>query len=378
MAGVYFHIPFCKTRCTYCDFYSETNLQYINQIIDLLIDELKLRKNFLTDRSIETIYFGGGTPSLLDAQWVGRLIEALKQEFSVLPNAEITLEANPDDLSFAYLVNLRNVGVNRLSIGIQSFNDNILTEMNRRHRSVQAVQAVSDAQKAGFDNISVDLIYGWPGLEMPLWQHELDKIFQMKIQHISCYHLTYHENTALWNKLQQKKIQEINEDDSVAQYNELVKMTSENGFLQYEISNFSLPGFQSKHNYSYWSQKQYLGLGPSAHSFNTESRYWNVSNLAEYTKLISKCLDAGEIELLDEKDRFNDYVITNLRLSTGIDCQYVEQQFGKQYSEELYKKSLKYIEGNQMFMQNKRLILNSTGMFVSDRIMEDIILLKAL
>lgn len=373
MAGIYFHIPFCKSRCTYCDFYKTTDTSKISSLIDALQKELTLRNDYLNERTIQTIYFGGGTPSLLSANQISNLLNECKKMYSISEEAEITLEANPDDLEINYLHQLRNVGINRLSIGIQTFSAQGLKLMNRRHTPDQAIDAVKNAQIAGFDNISVDLIYGIPHMENEQWQANLDTIFKMNIQHLSAYHLTYHRNTVLWKRLKKGTIREIDEQQSVEQFEMLSATAEKNGFIQYEVSNFALPGYFSKHNSSYWKQTEYIGIGPSAHSFNMQNRQWNVSNLETYLSSIIEGKVPCETEILSTNDKFNDYIITSLRTIWGVDMQYVEQNFGNKLLSYLIKMATKYIDNEQLSIDSNKMFLTKKGIFISDKIMSDLI-----
>lgn len=374
MAGIYFHIPFCKQKCTYCDFYKSVKTDFINDYVKAVKLELWLRRDYLNNEVVKTIYFGGGTPSLLQAHQIELLLNACKGLFKIAPNAEITLEANPDDLDFDYLSKIKQVGINRISIGIQSFSDDDLQFMGRRHNSEQAVRAISDAQSAGFNNISVDLIYGIPNMSFEQWQTNLQKVFAMNIQHLSAYHLTYHKGTRLWEALQKRKISEISEKESMRQFDELIDQTEKNGFVQYEISNFAKNELYSEHNSSYWKQVNYLGLGPSAHSYNGESRQWNISSVKGYLKSIEHHEIPAKIEQLSFKDRFNDYVITSMRTIWGIDLAYVELEFGEQLKSYLLKKSNKYIQTGHVAQIENKIVLQRKGILISDSIMADLIM----
>ncbi len=268
MAGIYIHIPFCRQKCYYCDFYKTVNTSLTVKFLPALESEIILRKGYLESETIETIYFGGGTPSVLTESELADILQTLHQQYSISCDAEITFEANPDDLSIEYLQGLKRTGVNRLSIGIQSFQDTFLKKMNRRHTAMQAVEAIENAANLGFDNISVDLIYGLPGLSSTAWKKDLKQVFKLPVQHLSAYHLTYHEGTAFYTWLKKGALKELKEAQSVSQFEILVEQAEKNGFEQYEISNFAKDRLYSKHNSSYWLGTKYLGLGPSAHSFN--------------------------------------------------------------------------------------------------------------
>lgn len=375
MSGIYFHIPFCKKRCNYCDFYKSTDLTFITSYMIALKREMKNRLDYLVDKEINTIYFGGGTPSLLTAFDIEDLLSNCKSLFNLVNNLEITLEANPDDLSIEYLKQLKDIGINRLSIGIQSFSDVDLQFMGRRHSSSQAIMAVKNAQNIGFDNISVDLIYGIPGMSFQQWQENLKQVFELNIQHISAYHLTYHEDTTFWNELKNGKIREIDEENSFKQFNELVEITEVNGFVQYEVSNFAKEGFYSKHNSSYWKQQEYIGLGPSAHSYNGFSRQWNISDVNKYIELIYKKETHFEVEQLSVKDQFNDYIITSLRTIWGIDLNFIEEKYGSKYSQHTLDVSKAYISSAVIEKTNSNIRLTKKGIFISDGIIADFMIL---
>jgi len=339
-------------------------------------EEMWLRRDYLEDKKIGTIYFGGGTPSLLSFDEIDELIGAVSSIFSIQSQAEITLEANPDDLSPEFLQSIKRSGINRLSIGIQSFSDFDLLLMGRRHNSFQAINAVREAQRAGFHNISVDLIYGIPGMTFQQWQFNLKTVFNLDIQHLSAYHLTYHENTSFYNKLQKGIIHEVEEEESLIQFEELIKIAEENHFIHYEISNFAPDGFYSKHNSSYWTQTEYLGLGPSAHSYNHKTRYWNVSNVDKYIESINQGNISGEYEVLSLNDRFNDYIITGLRTIWGIDPDFILNEFGKDFYHHVETMTEKFISTGKVKRENDRVMITKKGIFVSDQIISDYLYLK--
>ncbi len=376
MSGIYFHIPFCKTRCNYCDFYKSTNVSLIHSLKQAIKDEITLRIDFIEDKLVQTIYFGGGTPSLLNGNDIEELITTISQLFILGESLEITLEANPDDLTPNYLRSLKKIGINRLSIGIQSFSNQNLKFMGRRHNSDQAIDAVKNAQKVGFDNISVDLIYGIPGLTFQQWQTNLKTVFDLDIQHLSAYHLTYHEGTFFYNQLQKGLIYEVEEEESILQFEELIKVAEENQFIHYEISNFARKGFYSRHNSSYWNQVEYLGLGPSAHSYNKKSRYWNVSDLSDYIEAINLKRVAGEGELLTINDRFNDYIITGLRTIEGINSAYIEKEFGKKYSDAVEQITQKYLLNGKVRKEENRIKIEKKSLLISDQIISDYLYLE--
>lgn len=374
MSGIYFHIPFCKVKCNYCDFYKSTDLSSIDALLSAIERELDIRGDYLTDKRIETIYFGGGTPSILKQGELEKLLSLVYASFEVSPDVEITFEANPDDLSPTYLQQLMTSGINRLSIGIQSFFDTDLIFMGRRHNSQQAIDAVLNAQQVGFSNISVDLIYGIPGMSFEQWKTNLDKVFELNIQHLSAYHLTYHEGTALWSNLHKGSITEIDEEESLRQFDELINESAKHGLIHYEISNFALDGYYSKHNSSYWKQLEYLGLGPSAHSYNKTTRYWNPASIDSYLKAIMVGKIPGEHEVLTLTDRFNEYLLTGLRTIWGIDKTVVLKEFGNDIFQYLLKNIQKIQPIGVIEEKDNRIYITKKGIFISDKIIEEFFL----
>lgn len=377
MAGIYIHIPFCKKRCIYCDFYSTTlDATWRKQYINALCKEIKLRKNYLGDATIETIYFGGGTPSQLSADELKQIIDTLKESFSLSSCKEITLEANPDDISPNYLEKLRTLPINRLSLGIQSFDDMMLKKLNRRHSAQEAINAVKLCQDAGYKNISIDLMYGLPGENLAQWEKDIQQAIQLQPQHISAYHLIYEEGTVLWKMREQHHVSEADEDLSLNFFSTLIEQLTKAGFEHYEISNFSLPQYASQHNSSYWEGTPYLGLGPSAHSFDGKERGWNVSDIKQYIKAIEKESPSFEIEPSTLYTQYNDFIITALRTAKGLNLVYLKNQFG----EALYKHCLScatpYLKQGTLQREKERLFVSRQGIFVSDRIMSDLLYIE--
>jgi oxygen-independent coproporphyrinogen-3 oxidase len=319
MAGIYIHIPFCKQACHYCDFHFSTSLKYKDELLQALIKEIRLQKNYLDGEIIETIYFGGGTPSLLSPDEINLLIGAITGLHTVAVNAEITMEANPDDLNKAKLASLIKTGINRLSIGIQSFFDEDLQWMNRLHRSDEAEASVKRAQDTGFENITVDLIYGYPLLNDEKWKHNLNKVFELDVPHISTYSMTVEPKTALASFITNKKQPAMDDQQSAEQFILMMNAMQLQGFEHYEISNFCKPGHYSKHNSNYWKGVKYLGIGPSAHSYNQQTRQWNAANNAKYIQALQKSEIPAEMEILTETDRLNEYIMTSLRTIWGLD-----------------------------------------------------------
>lgn len=373
MAGIYLHIPFCKRKCAYCDFYSIANTNLKSELVKALKKEIELRKDFLGSESIKTIYFGGGTPSLLSINEIDDLVNTIDKYYKVEINNEITLEANPDDLNNEFLRELSKTSVNRLSIGIQSFIDTDLQLMKRLHSSQQAIRSVLKAQDNGFNNISIDLIYGLPNLTLADWELNINKGLNLNVQHISAYHLTIEPNTLFNKYYKNKKIVLPTENESLDQFKILKDKTAEKGFVHYEISNFALDGFLSLHNTNYWMDVKYLGLGPSAHSYNLTSREWNISNLSGYLDAIFQGKLANETEILSKSDQFNDYLITSLRTMWGLNTEIINTKYGLKYLNHILEKSKKFITLNLLEKQNNTLKLSEKGMFVSDSIIQDLL-----
>ncbi|HCC71491.1 MAG TPA: coproporphyrinogen III oxidase, partial [Bacteroidales bacterium] len=330
MAGIYIHIPFCKKRCSYCDFYKTIDAELADTFLVSLEKEMELQRDYLEQKEVETIYFGGGTPTVLSAQQIGIILEKLHATFNIKEDTEITIEANPDDIKKTYTKSLAKTGINRISLGIQSWNDEILKLLNRRHNSEDARKALEHIFSSGIDNISADLIYGIPGMSLNQWKENLQITLDYDIKHLSAYHLTIEEHTVFGKMKKNNELREIDEEESEKQFNVLIDECEKNGFIQYEISNFCKEGYFSIHNTNYWRREPYLGLGPSAHSFNGESRQWNIADLNEYIKLIEKDEVPATIEILNVKDMFNEYVMTSLRTMWGIDLDYVEDKINKE------------------------------------------------
>jgi len=377
LAGIYIHIPFCAQKCHYCDFYSLASLKYRDKVIESIIKEIEFRKDFLGDAIVNTIYFGGGTPSILTISEIKTIIDQLYTNYSIAEDPEITLEANPEDLNSEFLRDLKCIGINRLSIGIQTTFDKYLEFMNRRHSAGQGLKSIREAKKAGFTNISIDLIYGIPGLTMDEWKQSIDEILQLGIQHISAYHLTIEEKTAFGVFKKRGKLKEIEEDSSFQQFELLIKKLNEKQFIHYEISNFARENFYSKHNSNYWKQVPYLGIGPSAHSFKKGIRTWNFSSIKPYIEALNENKLPFEQESLTKTDQYNDYVITTLRTIWGIDINYIEKEFGEEYLQHLLKNAEYYVNKDYLVMKEKKLTLTSQGKFISDAIISDLFYLNS-
>lgn len=372
MAGIYIHIPFCKSKCIYCDFCSITKFALSNDFLVALNHEFAFRKNEFQNEIIETIYFGGGTPSLLKASEIQIILESVFENYVVAENPEITIEVNPDDISFDYLKQLLKTGINRLSIGIQSFDDAILRFLGRRHNSNQAEQTIVNAIKAGFKNISTDIIFGIPGLTMTEITKCLDLFIKYKVQHISAYHLTYENGTKLYKLLDSEKIKLIDEDFSLEQFATIENHLKLNDYVHYEISNYAKQGYESKHNTNYWNGIPYLGFGPSAHSFNNNIRSWNTNNLNTYISKICEGKLPSRKEKLTKKMQYNEFIMTSLRTCSGVDSEKLKEIFGIKYYNDFVVAIDKYIKSNHIAINNKNYILTSQGMFLSDGIISDL------
>ncbi len=364
MAGVYVHVPFCRRACHYCDFHFTTNLKNAQSLVNTIIQEIEIRKAYTQNEPIRTIYFGGGTPSLLSSSEIERVLNTIYRTQSVQTDAEITLEANPEDLSNQKLLELKNLGVNRLSLGTQSFIDAELKWMNRMHTSKQAIECVGNAQDAGFGNISIDLIFGLPGQTEHNWSANLKQATSLNIQHISSYSLTVEPKTVLHNRIQ-KGIQAPPEENSSIQFFEMnMEVLNENGFEHYEISNYAKPGFVSKHNSSYWLGTNYLGVGPSAHSFNGKERQWNIRSNAAYIKNISSNRPYFETETLSEKDRVNEQILTRLRTKWGVEKQIIDQISANVWGDIL--KSAEAFDPSELEIRESLILLTDSGKLRAD------------
>jgi oxygen-independent coproporphyrinogen III oxidase len=372
MAGLYFHIPFCKQACHYCDFHFSTNQTLKQELVNQLAEELSLQKDYLEGEPIETIYLGGGTPSLLTAQELELLFTAIQKNYQVATDIEVTLEANPDDLNSQKLNELKAAGVNRLSIGIQSFDENVLTFLNRAHTATEALGCVDAAHKAGINNISIDLIYSIPGQDDNMLQKNLATALALRPNHISAYSLTVEEKTVFGRWASKGKLLAMEEDQSAQQFELVMDSLTQNGYQHYEISNYCLPGFQSKHNTSYWKGKKYLGLGPSAHSYNGGTRQFNINNNHLYIKSIQKGIVPFEREELTNENKINEYLFTSLRTEWGCNLNYLLEQFGydlathnKPYLNQLVANSLINLSDNTI-------TLTRAGKLLADRIASDL------
>lgn len=375
MSGIYIHIPFCKQACHYCDFHFSTSLKKKDEMILALAKEIEMRKSEFQDEVVETIYFGGGTPSRLQIADLRLQIDSIYQNYKVTKKPEITLEANPDDLSSDYLIELSKIGINRLSIGIQSFFEDDLKMMNRAHNSAEAKKCLEEATKY-FDNISIDLIYGIPGMSNQKWIQNIEMALSYKVPHISSYALTVEPKTALHSFIQKQLIPPPDEEVAQEHFQILVEKLIENDFIHYELSNFGKENYFSKNNSSYWLGKKYIGIGPSAHSYDGQKRGWNVSNNSVYIKSILENKLPMETETLSKTDRYNEYIMTGLRTMWGVSLERIEKEFGNTYLDYLNKQAARYVEDHLLFVDDAILRTTQKGKFLSDGIASDLFLLN--
>ena len=370
MSGLYVHIPYCAKLCYYCDFHFSLNLKTRKDFVDAVCKELQLRKDFFST-PIETLYFGGGTPSLLTHDELERIFSSIRQNFQIVPNAEISIECNPDDLTASYCENLLKLGVNRLSIGIQSFYDDDLLLLNRRHSAKTAQNAVKISQNVGFQNITIDLIYALPNMTLERWKVNLDEAAKLNVQHLSAYSLMVEEHTALHKFVRTGKFILPPEETVLEQFNYLIDWAQANDFEQYEISNFAKNGMYSKHNTSYWTGKPYLGVGPSAHSFDGEKRFWNIAHNAKYIESLSNSVIPCETEILTTKDKYNELIMTGLRTKQGVNESVITQKFPQEYIQNFIFCKNKFLEQNLLQENGTFVSLTRKGIMVSDMIMSE-------
>ena len=376
MAGIYLHIPFCKQACYYCDFHFSTTMRLKDDFVKALLEELKLQKDYLGNEPIKTIYFGGGTPSLLTYDNLMEILDTIFAAYIIGVNPEITLEANPDDLSLMKLKELSKTPINRLSIGVQSFFDEDLRFMNRVHNANEAIKSIKYAQDVGLDNLTIDLIYGTPTLSYDNWKKNLETAFSLDIPHLSCYCLTIEPKTVLADFIKKGKAPNVDEQKSASQFEIMLDMMEKNGYEQYEISNFCKDERYSKHNSAYWLKENYLGLGPSAHSFNGNSRQWNIANNSIYIESISKGIIPHEKEILTKVQQFNEYILTSLRTKWGVNIYGVEKDFGGEIKTTFMKQVNEYINKGLLILDDKKelVLLTKEGKLLADNITADLFL----
>lgn len=376
MSGIYLHIPFCKQACHYCDFHFSTNTQIRKDLIHAMEEEIRMQHAYLGGEPLQTVYFGGGTPSMLEVSEIKSLLDGIRRTHRVSAQAEITLEANPDDLSLEKLTGLRSIGINRLSIGIQSFDDAILRSLNRVHSAASAIQSVRLARAAGFENLSIDLIYAMPGLSADGWAKTIKTALSLDTPHVSAYTLTIEEKTTFGNWLRKGKLTPVDESVAAAQMETLVAAMAANAYKQYEISNFAREGFESQHNSNYWKGGKYLGIGPSAHSYDGSTRQHNIPNNHLYIRAISERRLPAEQEVLKKSEQINEYILTSLRTTDGTDLEMLRTRFAYDvpkhhgaYLRELEKRDLVHLEAG-------RLKLTENGKLLADRISSDLFLVE--
>lgn len=367
MAGIYIHIPFCKKACTYCDFHFTTSLKYADEMVDAICKEIRLKKNRITEQ-IGSIYFGGGTPSVLSSAALEKIFNTLIDCFSISADAEITIETNPDDLDAKKINELRKLPINRFSIGIQSFYEEDLVWMNRAHNANEALSCIKRSQDSGFENLSIDLIYGYPLLTDEKWLNNINTAIELKTPHISAYSLTIEAKTALANAIRNGKQVDVSDEQSAAQFMMLTEKLSTAGFEHYEISNYALPGKYAVHNTNYWKGVPYLGIGPSAHGFDGFNRYINIANNAKYLGFLTDNKLAETVEELSKADRFNEYIMTSLRTMWGTNIEKVALDFGRDYETEIRKQMKPFIENGKLILKHNVIKLSSQGKLFADGI----------
>lgn len=372
MAGIYIHIPFCKQKCHYCNFFSVATTRHLPEISEAICREAELQSSYLQNDTVETIYFGGGTPSLLPLESLKKILNTIQKVFKADKNAEITLEANPDDINHTTAEAWKLMGINRLSIGIQSFRDTDLAYLNRIHSGQKALESIGIARNAGFSNLTIDLIYGIPGLDEQGWNQNLKTATDLQIPHISAYALTVEPRTALDTMIRKGKTPAVDEQDAANHFKQLTSELNQNGYLHYEISNFCLPGHTARHNTAYWQGKPYLGLGPSAHSFDGSSRQWNIASISEYLKSIHNNQLPFEKEELSVNQMYNEYVMTGLRTMWGCNIIKIDTMFGAAYKQHFIKTAARFISQQNMVKSGDTYILTEKGKFMADGIAADL------
>jgi oxygen-independent coproporphyrinogen-3 oxidase len=369
MKGIYIHIPFCRQACRYCDFYFTVSLKYLDRFVDALVEEIRIKGERYSGQALETLYLGGGTPSILSPAQLEKILNAIYRHHSFQEDSEQTIECNPDDLDIFTLKNIKKAGFNRLSIGIQSFHKRDLNLMRRSHTAVQAASSVRQAASEGFENITIDLIYGIPGQLTTEWEKNIECSLSLPISHLSAYHLTFEPGTVFDHWRKKGKLIPAPEEKSVEQYRILRQKLLADGFKHYELSNFGRGETVSRHNMLYWSGKPYLGLGPAAHSFNGEQRSWNTSSLKEYMEGIETGKRIEENEELSNKERYHDYLITSLRTRWGADPVYIEETFGKEVRKHFKEQAQIFIKSGSMYQASGRLVIEPGQWLITDHIL---------
>lgn len=375
MAGIYIHIPFCRKACHYCNFHFSTSLGKAEAVQASIIKEISLRSSELNEE-VQTIYFGGGTPSILDPEAIDKILQAIKDHYAISSHPEITLEANPDDITTEKARAWKQMGINRFSIGVQSFADKNLQWMNRAHNASQSIQCIQTIREAGFDNFSIDLIYGTPGQTQEGWIKDLEKAIEMKIPHLSCYALTVEEGTALHHMIGSGKKEKISADEQAERFEALVQLSSLAGYSHYEISNLALPGKESKHNSAYWEGKPYLGFGPSAHSFSRTKRSWNIADNLKYIQFIEAGILPSEEETLREIDQLNEYIMTSLRSINGMQKDMIIARWGNDKLQTISTEIDQFIQSGKIVATENAWVLSGQGRFFADGIASSLFFLE--
>ena len=370
--GLYIHIPYCKSKCIYCDFYSTPQVETMEQYIHLLLCEARLRREEIVLQPVKTLYLGGGTPSVLPVNLLSQLINGLRDIFDLGNVEEFTIEVNPDDVNSGYIAQLRELGVNRVSMGVQSFNDSELKTINRRHSAQQAIEAVNDIKEAGISNVSIDLIYGLPGQLLDGWRYNVEQAIALDVQHISAYCLSYEQGTRLWAMREMGRVVPVSDEDCVAMHDTLVAMLTQAGFEHYEISNFARPGYRSRHNSSYWNFTPYLGLGAAAHSFDGSTRRYNPSSIKEYVTALGNGATACVEEHLEWWERYDEEVMVRLRTCDGIDTALIAQRYGDKARNHLLTQAQPFIDQQLLCLKDGTLTLTPQGIMLSDTIIRNL------
>lgn len=373
MAGIYIHIPFCKQRCNYCAFYSSTLYNIKEEYTNAVCQELRMRKEYTGNDTIATIYFGGGTPSTLSAEQLHKICDTIYSTYNIAETPEVTIECNPDDLTPQFLEQLRRLPFNRISMGVQSFNDTQLKRLGRRHTAEGARQAVANARAAGYSNISIDLMFALPGSTAEDWQHDLESAIKLKPEHLSAYNLMYEEGTPLYRALQRGDFEELSEDENVTQFRMLITAMKNAGYRHYEISNFALPGRESRHNSSYWNDTPYIGCGAAAHSYNGTSREWNIADIKAYIEGINSGKRNFEIEHLTEEEHYNDTILTRLRTAEGLPLKWMKEKFSKKLNTYMLRAAEKEVALGNLKEEGENLSLTEKGIFISDAVIRELI-----
>ena len=373
MAGIYIHIPFCKQRCNYCAFYSSTLYNIKEEYADAVCKELQTRRDYVKGEEIKTIYFGGGTPSTLPIELLQKICDTIYSNYTVCDNAEVTIECNPDDLTEEFLAKLRSLPFNRISMGVQSFDDRQLKRLGRRHNADKAHQAVNNARMAGYDNISIDLMFALPGSTAEEWEQTIKEAISLQPEHISAYNLMYEDDTPLHRALRRGDFEELSEEENVEQFQMLISKMKEAGYRHYEISNFAKPGYESRHNSSYWNDTTYIGCGAAAHSYDGNSREWNIADIKEYIKGMASGARNYEIEHLTEEERYNDTILTRLRTADGIPLKWMEEKFSEKLNRYMHTAAKRHAECGNIKKTDETLSLTEKGIFISDAVIRDLI-----